>query len=79
MVVTIEPGVYFIEALLADPAQRQRHGDTVDWAMVDEHLHIGGVRIEDTVLVTADGGDALTEAIPKRASIEVAAWTTPSA
>ena len=79
MVVTIEPGIYFIEALLADPGQRRRHGDAVDWELVDEHLHIGGVRIEDTVLVTADGGDALTEAIPKLASIDVAACTSPSA
>jgi Xaa-Pro aminopeptidase len=79
MVVTIEPGIYFIEALLADPAQRARHGEAVDWAMVDEHLDIGGVRIEDTVVVAPDGGDALTEAIPKVASIDGAGWTSPRA
>jgi Xaa-Pro aminopeptidase len=79
MVVTIEPGIYFIEALLADPAQRARHGEAVDWAMVDEHLDIGGVRIEDTVVVAPDGGDALTEAIPKVASIDGAGWTSPPA
>jgi Xaa-Pro aminopeptidase len=78
MVVTIEPGIYFIDALLADREQRARHGDAVDWELVDEQRHIGGVRIEDTVLVTAGGGEALTDAIPKRASID-AAWTSPSA
>ena len=69
MVVTIEPGIYMIEALLTDPEQRARFADDVDWAMVDEHLGAGGVRIEDTVLVTAEGGDALTEAIPKLAAL----------
>jgi len=68
MVVTIEPGLYLIEALLTDAEQRARFAADVDWAMVDEHLGAGGVRIEDTVLVTADGGDALTEAIPKLAA-----------
>jgi Xaa-Pro aminopeptidase len=65
MVVTIEPGIYFIEVLLADPAVRATHGDAVDWAMAEELLALGGIRIEDTVLVTADGGDPLTGHIPK--------------
>lgn len=69
MVVTIEPGIYLIEALLADPVERRRLGDAVDWAMVDEHLHLGGVRIEDTVLVTDEGGEPLTGSIPKPARV----------
>lgn len=69
MIVTVEPGLYLIEALLADPAQRARVGDAVDWTIVDENLHLGGVRIEDTVLVTDDGGEPLTGGIPKIARV----------
>jgi Xaa-Pro aminopeptidase len=69
MVVTIEPGIYLIEALLTDPEQRRRFADSVDWQMADDHLGVGGVRIEDTVLVTSHGGDALTAAIPKLMSV----------
>jgi Xaa-Pro dipeptidase len=53
-VVTIEPGVYFIESLLgavrADGRSRQ-----VDWALVDELTPLGGMRIEDDVLVLEGG------------------------
>ncbi len=65
MVVTIEPGVYFIEVLLTDPEVRARHGAAVDWDRAEELLDLGGIRIEDTVLVTADGGEPLTGDIPK--------------
>jgi Xaa-Pro aminopeptidase len=65
MIITIEPGIYFIEALLSDPEQRRTYRDTVDWALVDENMGVGGVRIEDTVLVSADGGEPLTAGIPK--------------
>ena len=53
-VFTIEPGVYFIESLL----EGLRGGDVaehVDWALVDALRPLGGVRIEDDVLVTAGG------------------------
>ncbi|MHC4858918.1 MAG: aminopeptidase P N-terminal domain-containing protein [Planctomycetota bacterium] len=39
---------------------------TIDWEKVDGLLSIGGVRIEDTVHVTADGPELLTAGIPKR-------------
>lgn len=64
-VVTVEPGLYFIPALLQDPARRERHRDAVNWPLVDAHLGIGGVRIEDDVLVRAGGPEVLTAAIPK--------------
>jgi Xaa-Pro aminopeptidase len=64
-VVTIEPGLYFIPPLLQDPARREKHRDAVNWPLVDQHLHLGGVRIEDNILVTADGPENLTAAIPK--------------
>ncbi|MSU23641.1 MAG: M24 family metallopeptidase [Opitutus sp.] len=64
-VVTIEPGIYFIPALLNDPARRARYRDAVNWPLVEQHLHLGGVRIEDNVLVTTGAPEVLTRAIPK--------------
>jgi Xaa-Pro aminopeptidase len=64
-VVTIEPGIYFIKALIDDPQRRERFADCVDWAKVDALRDFGGIRIEDDVLITPDGADVLTAAIPK--------------
>ena len=51
MVVTVEPGIYFVPALLHDPERRARHRDEVDWDRVDRMLGFGGIRIEDNLLV----------------------------
>lgn len=64
-IVTVEPGLYFIPALLQDPARRARYADAVNWAVVDRHLHLGGVRIEDNIVVTAGEPLNLTAEIPK--------------
>jgi Xaa-Pro aminopeptidase len=63
-VMTVEPGVYFIPALLQDPAQRERHRDAVRWDRVDGLLEFGGVRVEDDVLVTDGEPEVLTAEIP---------------
>lgn len=64
-VVTVEPGLYFIPALLNDPKRRERFRDCVNWSLAEQHLQVGGVRIEDNVLVTAGAPENLTAAIPK--------------
>ena len=64
-VVTVEPGLYFIPALLNDPKRRERFRDCVNWPLVESHLSLGGVRIEDNVLVTTGAPENLTAAIPK--------------
>ena len=64
-VVTIEPGVYCIRALLEDPDLRRRYRDDVDWARVDGLLEFGGIRIEDDVLITEEGAEVLSAATPK--------------
>ncbi|GAA5079123.1 Xaa-Pro dipeptidase [Lysobacter panacisoli] len=56
MVVTIEPGLYFIDMLL-DEVKRNGHGDSVDWARVEAFKPFGGIRIEDDVACT-DGAPA---------------------
>ena len=64
-VTTVEPGLYFIPALLNDPERRARYRDAVDWAKVDGLVGFGGIRIEDDVLVTDGAPEVLTAAIPK--------------
>jgi Xaa-Pro aminopeptidase len=63
-VVTVEPGVYFVPAILGDPENRGRYRDAVDWGRVDQLLGFGGVRIEDDVLITVDGYEVMTGDVP---------------
>ena len=65
MVTTVEPGIYFIDALLCDPARREKFADSVVWDRVDELRGFGGIRIEDDVLVTDADPEVLTAAIAK--------------
>jgi len=63
-VVTIEPGFYVVPSILGDARLRERLGDTVAWDAAEAWLGFGGIRIEDDVLVTDDGPDVLTGALP---------------
>jgi Xaa-Pro dipeptidase len=56
---TIEPGIYFIDALLA-PLRAKPEGVTVNWTAVEALAPLGGVRIEDDVVVHETGVRNLT-------------------
>ena len=64
MVVTVEPGIYFVPALLNDPAERREHHDEVAWDRVDKMLDFGGIRIEDNVLIIDEGHEVITADVP---------------
>ncbi|MBP9086002.1 MAG: Xaa-Pro dipeptidase [Kofleriaceae bacterium] len=53
-VFTIEPGVYFIESLLA-PLRADVRKWLVNWPLVEVLKPFGGVRIEDNVQILEDG------------------------
>ena len=59
MVVTIEPGIYFIDPLLAG-LKTGPHAGAVDWSLVDHLRRFGGVRIEDDVHCTAGAPENLS-------------------
>lgn len=58
-VVTMEPGLYFIEALLG-PARSGPHAARIDWKRVQALTPFGGIRVEDNLAITATGCDNLT-------------------
>ncbi len=51
VVVTVEPGIYFIDSLLK-AARGDARGSHIDWSMVDRLRPYGGIRIEDNVVTT---------------------------
>jgi Xaa-Pro aminopeptidase len=63
-VFTVEPGIYFVPALLEDADLRKRHRDAVDWERAEAMLGFGGIRIENNVLITDDGNEVLTADVP---------------
>ncbi len=63
-VITIEPGIYFVPALLGDSDMRSRLHDQVNWERADALIGFGGIRIENNVLVTEDGIEVMTADIP---------------
>jgi Xaa-Pro dipeptidase len=58
-VVTIEPGIYFIESLLARAAAGSL-GSSIVWNRVDALRRYGGIRIEDNVVASPAGPENLT-------------------
>jgi Xaa-Pro aminopeptidase len=73
-VVTVEPGAYFIPALIERWQAEGRHAHLIDYGVFQQYRDFGGIRIEDDVLVTADGARVLGRPIPKTiAEVEVAA------
>ncbi len=59
MVVTIEPGLYFIDMLLDELRDKPVAAD-IDWARVERLRPYGGIRIEDDVVCTTGAPENLT-------------------
>lgn len=65
MVVTIEPGIYFVPAVLEPAVQDKTQKQFLNVDRVRSLLTFGGVRIEDNIVITDDGYENLT-GVPKK-------------
>ncbi|MFV0422353.1 aminopeptidase P family protein [Oleidesulfovibrio sp.] len=64
-VLTVEPGLYFIPDLIKSWQSEARCADFINYSAVSDWIGFGGIRIEDDVLVTAEGPRVLGKPIPK--------------
>ena len=64
-VMTVEPGIYFIPALIDKWRKEKKYRDFIVYDAVEKFLDFGGARIEDDVLVTEKGRKVLGPPIPK--------------
>lgn len=64
-VMTVEPGIYFIPALIDQWAAEKKFESFIDYEKLKEYKDFGGIRIEDNVQVTEEGRRVLGKSIPK--------------
>lgn len=67
-VVTVEPGIYLVPALLDRWREERRHAQFIDYDALDRLRCIGGIRVEDDVLITESGSRVLGPHIAKTAN-----------
>jgi Xaa-Pro aminopeptidase len=65
LVLTVEPGCYFIPALIDKWENDKKHTEFINYKKLKEYRDFGGIRIEDDVLITEDGYKVLGKPIPK--------------
>lgn len=64
-VITVEPGIYFIPALIDKWRSERKFTEYIDFEKVESYKDFGGIRIEDDILVTNIGSRVLGKPIPK--------------
>lgn len=70
MVLTIEPGLYFVPALLEPALEDDTVSSYLNESKLRDMMDFGGVRIEDNLIITDDGYENLTDVPKERAEIE---------
>jgi len=64
-VLTVEPGCYFIPELIAKWKAEKKFTEFINYPATEKYMSVGGVRIEDNILITDKGHKLLGKAIPK--------------
>lgn len=63
-VITNEPGIYFIPALIEKWKAEKINTDFINFDRLEEYLAFGGIRLEDDILVTDNGCQIIGDRIP---------------
>ncbi|HKI88223.1 MAG TPA: aminopeptidase P family protein, partial [Draconibacterium sp.] len=63
-VVTNEPGIYFIPALIDKWQNEKINTDFINFEKVNQYRNFGGIRLEDDILVTKTGSEIIGKRIP---------------
>ena len=64
-VITNEPGIYFIPALIEKWKSEEKFTDFINYEKLSQYIGLGGIRIEDDILITDSGCRVLGKPIPK--------------
>ena len=63
-VVTNEPGIYFIPALIDQWQAAGTNSDFINFDKLTDYRSFGGVRLEDTLEITSHGARVMGKRIP---------------
>ena len=64
-VLTVEPGIYFIPALMDQWEAEKKLAQFINYDILKDYRTFGGIRIEDDILITDGGCRVLGRPIPK--------------
>ncbi len=64
-VFTVEPGIYFIPALIEQWREEKKFAEFINYDKLDAFMDFGGIRIEDDVFVKEDDVEVIGRPIPK--------------
>ena len=72
MCITIEPGIYFNRGLFDNAYENEELKKYLNKTEIEKYFHVGGVRIEDDIVITKDNCELLT--VVPRSCDEIEEW-----
>lgn len=69
-VITVEPGIYFCNFIIEPYLKDSVHSQYIDAAVLERYWDVGGVRIEDNLIITSSGAENMTTAIKDADELE---------
>lgn len=77
-VLTVEPGIYFVPALIDKWQSDGQWADTFDFNEVRSYIGFGGIRLENDIVITEEGARRLGDEVAPLSAAEVEAFMAQS-